>query len=116
MERWNDCKRDYPVASHVMMCAKASLHDLMSDVGMKSSGYDLDDIVFSKRSTAVSVNVSKTERNLLDAGSDDRGSNICLANDNEIAAFMFRTLLTKNAASVEQKAVSSSVGAVIESC
>ena len=99
-----------------MMCAKVPLHDLMSDVGMKSSGDDLDGIVFSRRSTSVSVTGSKTDRNLVDAESDDRGSNFCPANDNEIAAFMFRTLLTKNTANVEQKAVSSSVGAVIGSC
>mgnify|MGYP000382858197 CR=1 FL=1 len=59
------------LANRAMMPAKVRPHDLMSDVGIKSSGDDLEGIDFSRRRTSVSVTGLNSDMDSVDRRSDD---------------------------------------------
>ena len=62
-------------ASRAMMIAKVALQDLMSEVGMKSSGDDLEGIDLSRRTTSASVTGANSDKDPVDGRSADSGLN-----------------------------------------
>ena len=63
------------LANRAMMPAKVRLHDLTSDVGIKSSGDDLEGIDRSRYSTSDLVTGENSDMVLMDGRFDDSGSN-----------------------------------------
>jgi hypothetical protein len=97
-------------ASLAMMCANVPLQALITDVGTKSNGDDLADIEPMRRSTSMSVTGAKCDRHdPRCAWSNASGSWLKEASADDMHNLMLSTLLLKNDANVEQKAVTSSV-------
>jgi len=83
---------------------------MMSDVGIKSSGDEADDIDLSSLLTSSSVtSVNIDNESPLNDWSDDSGLNCWFVSAVKMAILMLRNLLTKNTASMEQKDTSASV-------
>jgi len=87
-----------------MISGNLPLHDLISDVGMQSSGDDVDGIDLSSHSTSSAETTAKfVTKSPLNGCSDDSGLlNGWFVSAAEMAILMLRTFFTKNAANVEQ--------------